>query len=68
MKIMKKDRSGQVHLICSNPKCPNQRWVKRSEELGKNVVTVQSDCPWHERSGMKEYPEYFYDSQGRELD
>jgi hypothetical protein len=26
------------------------------------------DCPWHEKQGMKAYPEYYYDAKGRELD
>lgn len=34
----------------------------------KATVEIRSDCPWHEKQGMKAYPEYYYDAQGRELD
>lgn len=34
----------------------------------KATSEIRSDCPWHTEEGMKAYPEYYYDAQGRELD
>ena len=57
-----------VLVICTTEGCPRKKRIPRPDDIGKNVATVQTVCPWHEESGMKAYPEYFYDAKGRELD
>lgn len=37
-------------------------------DLPAIVVEIHSYCPWHSKEGWKEYPERYFDAQGRELD
>lgn len=68
-RTLKRDwRENMVRMVCLHKGCPRKVWRPRSTELPAVVKTVQSDCDWHEQPGMKEYPEYYYDAKGRELD
>lgn len=57
-------------MRCLKPGCPRTRKIFRSmyPDLGGNVCEVHSFCPWHEKSGWKEYPEYYYNKNGQRLD
>lgn len=59
---------GLILMRCIKKGCPRTRRLPRPEDVGINVVEIYSYCPWHEKSGMKEYPEYFFDAKGRALD
>lgn len=61
-------RRDTILMRCLKKGCPRTRRVPRPDDVGKNVAEIHSDCPWHEKEGMKAYPEYFYDAKGRELD
>jgi hypothetical protein len=38
------------------------------EDVPTKVAEIHSYCPWHEKEGMKAYPELFFDRKGRRLD
>ena len=57
-------------MRCLKAGCPRKKRVARAlcPDVPKNAVEVHSFCPWHEGSGWKAYPEYFYDAKGHRLD
>lgn len=57
-----------ILMRCLKKGCPRTRRIPRPEDVGSNVVEIHSDCTWHAKDGMKAYPEYFFDAEGRELD
>lgn len=64
-------RKNFVKCTCLHPGCPRTSLLERKyleSYVPKATVEIRSDCPWHEKEGMKAYPEYYYDKQGRELD
>lgn len=64
-------RKNFVKCTCLHPGCPRTSLLERKyleSYVPKKTVEIRSDCPWHEKQGMKAYPEYYYDAQGRELD
>lgn len=64
-------RKQYVICTCLRPGCPRTKLLHRKyleSYVPKTTVEIRSFCPWHEKGGMKEYPEFYYDNQGRELD
>lgn len=64
-------RKNFVKCTCLHPGCPRTSLLERKylePYVPKATVEIRSDCPWHEKEGMKAYPENYYDAQGRELD
>jgi len=61
------DPTSFVRLRCLKKGCPRTRLIERPDDVGKNVAEIHSFCPWHTKEGWKEYPETYYDAQGREL-
>uniref|UniRef100_A0A6M3KD93 Uncharacterized protein n=1 Tax=viral metagenome TaxID=1070528 RepID=A0A6M3KD93_9ZZZZ len=54
-------------LRCLKKGCPRTKKIP-SENLPKGTMEVRSYCPWHEGNGWKDYPEYYYDKDGNEID
>jgi len=64
-------RKDFVKCRCLHKGCPRTSLLERKyleSYVPKQTAEIHSDCPWHEKEGMKAYPEYYYDAQGRELD
>ena len=64
-------RKDFVKCTCLHKGCPRTSLLERKyleSYVPKKTVEIRMDCPWHEKQGMKAYPEYYYDAQGRELD
>lgn len=66
---MKKEiKNLKIIMRCLHGGCPRTRKVEYSNDISKKVSEIHSYCPWHEKVGMKEYPEIYYDQKGRKLD
>ena len=64
-------RKNCVKIRCLHPGCPRTSLLEREyleSYVPKQTAEIHMDCPWHEKQGMKAYPEYYYDAKGRELD
>lgn len=64
-------RKNFVKIRCLKEGCPRTSLCERknlADYVPKRTAEIHSDCPWHTEEGNKEYPEYYYDSKGRELD
>lgn len=64
-------RKDFVKCRCLHKGCPRTSLLERKyleSYVPKQTAEIHSDCPWHEKEGMKAYPEYYYDAKGRELD
>ena len=61
-----------VVLKCIKKGCPRSRKIsidkKHDPEVPKGTTVIRSYCPWHTGEGWKDYPEYYYDKDGNELD
>lgn len=61
----------RVALECLKPGCPRKMVLTGDsidETIPKQAVMIKSYCPWHEKSGGKDYPESYFNKDGRELD
>jgi hypothetical protein len=36
--------------------------------MPEGTVEIRSMCPWHVKEGDKEYPEFYYDKDGEEIE
>lgn len=64
------ERKVQVKMLCLKPGCPRVRQaaVLLDGSVPPRTRFIQSDCPWHEKQGMKGYTEWFFDRLGFRLD
>lgn len=68
---MKNWRKNFVKIRCLKRGCPRTSLFERKyleDYVPKKTEEIHTDCSWHSKEGMKAYPEYYYDAQGRELD
>ncbi len=57
--------------MCLKKGCPRTKVVEREkleDWIPKNVVEIRNYCPWHYGHCDKGYPEFYYDSRGRQID
>lgn len=64
-------RKNFVKIRCLKKGCPRTSLLERKyleSYVPKQTAEIHTGCPWHTQEGMKAYPEYYFDSKGRELD
>jgi len=35
--------------------------------MPRGTIRIKSDCPWHIQEGGKDYPEEYYDKNGKKI-